>query len=62
MEVVYGHTDSIYCKVDSVEQAEEIVVKLNEEVRKIFPNVLGLKEHPVVLEFENSEMLCSKLA
>tara|TARA_R100000781_G_scaffold9994_1_gene9711 strand:+ start:19235 stop:20140 length:906 start_codon:yes stop_codon:yes gene_type:complete len=52
MKVVYGHTDSIYCQVDSVEQAEEIVVKLNEEVRKIFPNVLGLKEHPVVLEFE----------
>ena len=52
MKVVYGYTDSIYCQVDSVEEAEEIVIKLNEEVRKIFPNVLGLREHPVVLEFE----------
>ena len=52
MDVVYGHTDSIYVKIDSVEQAQEIVEEINEHVKTKFPNVLGLKEHPVSLEFE----------
>ena len=52
MKVVYGHTDSIYCTVDSVEQAEQSLSILNEHVRELFPNVMGLEEHPVTLEFE----------
>ena len=41
MDVVYGHTDSIYVKIDSVEQAQEIVEEINEHVKTKFPNVLG---------------------
>ena len=52
MKVVYGHTDSIYVKIDSIDKAKEAVVEINDHVRKSFPNVLGLSEHPVVLEFE----------
>ena len=52
MKVVYGHTDSIYCTVDSVKEAQENLDILNEHVRKFFPNTLKLDEHPVVLEFE----------
>ena len=52
MKVVYGHTDSIYCTVDSVEQAQEVCEKINTEVQKLFPNVFNLDEHPVQLEFE----------
>ena len=52
MKVVYGHTDSIYVQIDSVEKAQEAVKHINNEVCKRFPNVLGLEEHPVVLEFE----------
>lgn len=52
MKVVYGHTDSIYVEIDSIEKAKETVEHLNKEVRKIFPNILGLEEHPVTLEFE----------
>jgi len=52
MKVVYGHTDSIYVQIDSLEKAQKTVDYLNKEVRKIFPNVLGLEEHPVTLEFE----------
>ena len=52
MKVVYGHTDSIYVQIDSVEKAQEAIEHINNEVRKKFPNVLGLEEHPVVLEFE----------
>jgi len=54
MKVVYGHTDSIYVDIEdnSIETAKKIVDILNEHVRKLFPNVLGLEEHPVTLEFE----------
>jgi len=52
LKVVYGHTDSIYVTIDSIEKGKEIVSMLNEEIRKIFPNIMGLKEHPVTLEFE----------
>lgn len=52
MKVVYGHTDSIYVQIDGIEKAKEVVEELNKEVREIFPNVLGLEEHPVTLEFE----------
>ena len=52
MEVVYGHTDSIYVKVSSIEVATNALSHINTEVRKSFPNLLGLDEHPVVLEFE----------
>ena len=52
MKVVYGHTDSIYVKCDSVEKGQEAVEYLNKKVQKLFPNILGLEEHPVQLEFE----------
>jgi len=52
MEVVYGHTDSIYVKIDSVEKAQKAIKEIESSVREHFPNVMGLKQHPVVLEFE----------
>ena len=52
MKVVYGHTDSIYVQIDSIERAKEVARRIENEVRKKFPNVLGLEQHPVVLEFE----------
>ena len=54
MKVVYGHTDSIYVDIEdnSIETAEKALKILNEHVREAFPNVMGLKEHPVTLEFE----------
>jgi len=52
MKVVYGHTDSIYVQIDDIDQALETVKKIENVVRKKFPNVLGLEEHPVALEFE----------
>ena len=51
MKVVYGHTDSIYVKMP-FDQAEQTRERLNNHVRKLFPNLLGLEEHPVELEFE----------
>ena len=51
MKVVYGHTDSIYVQMP-MERAEETLALLNNHVRGIFPNVMGLEEHPVTLEFE----------
>jgi len=52
MKVVYGHTDSIYVQIDSVEKAEEVIKEIETSVREHFPNVMGLEQHPVVLEFE----------
>ena len=52
MKVVYGHTDSIYVQIDSVEQAQGIIKEIESSVREHFPNVFSLNEHPVVLEFE----------
>jgi len=52
MKVVYGHTDSIYVECDNIDKAKEVCEYVNGEVQKIFPNVFGLKEHPVQLEFE----------
>ena len=52
MKVVYGHTDSIYVQIDSVETAETAIKVIEESVREHFPNVMGLKEHPIQLEFE----------
>ena len=52
MKVVYGHTDSIYVQIDSVEKAQESIKKIEAKVRERFPNVMGLDNHPVVLEFE----------
>ena len=51
MKVVYGHTDSIYVQMP-IERTEETLALLNNHVRGLFPNLLGLKEHPVTLEFE----------
>jgi hypothetical protein len=51
MKVVYGHTDSIYVQMP-IERTGETLALLNNHVRELFPNVLGLKEHPVTLEFE----------
>jgi DNA polymerase elongation subunit (family B) len=51
MKVVYGHTDSIYVEMP-MNRAEETLALLNNHVRGLFPNLLGLKEHPVTLEFE----------
>ena len=52
MKVVYGHTDSIYVQIDSVAKAQMICADIQDSVRKHFPNIMGLNEHPVVLEFE----------
>ena len=52
MKVVYGHTDSIYVQIDSVEQAQKSIKEIEAKVREHFPNVMGLDNHPVVLEFE----------
>lgn len=52
MKVVYGHTDSLYVKISDVKTAKKIVKKLNKHVRKSFPNVMKLKNHPINLEFE----------
>ncbi len=52
MKVVYGHTDSIYVQIDSVEKAQNCIKEIEESVREHFPNILGLEQHPVVLEFE----------
>jgi len=52
MKVVYGHTDSIYVQIDSVETAKKAIKEIEASVREHFPNVMGLDEHPVVLEFE----------
>lgn len=54
MKVVYGHTDSIYVDIEdnSIETAKQTLKILNDHVREAFPNVMGLEEHPVTLEFE----------
>lgn len=52
MKVVYGHTDSIYVEIPTVEESEKICAVLNTHVQSIFPNVMGLDNHPVQLEFE----------
>ena len=52
LKVVYGHTDSIYVQIDSVEQAQKSIKEIEAKVREHFPNVMGLDNHPVVLEFE----------
>lgn len=52
MKVVYGHTDSIYVQIDSVETAQESIKEIEAYVRESFPNIMGLGEHPVQLEFE----------
>ena len=51
MKLVYGHTDSIYVQMP-MEQTEDTLEILNNHVREKFPNLLGLDEHPVNLEFE----------
>ena len=51
MKVVYGHTDSIYVQMP-IDKAPETLDLLNNHVRGIFPNLLGLEQHPVTLEFE----------
>ena len=52
MKVVYGHTDSIYVQIDDVDKAKKAIKVIEDEVKKSFPNVLGLEQHPVSLEFE----------
>ena len=52
MKVVYGHTDSIYVGIPTIEESEKICAELNSHVQSIFPNILGLETHPVQLEFE----------
>ena len=52
MKVVYGHTDSIYVQIESVEKAQDSIKKIERKVREHFPNVMQLDNHPVVLEFE----------
>jgi len=39
-------------QIDSVEQAQKSIKKIEAKVREHFPNVMGLDNHPVVLEFE----------
>tara|TARA_R100001463_G_scaffold63497_1_gene116521 strand:+ start:1624 stop:2517 length:894 start_codon:yes stop_codon:yes gene_type:complete len=52
MKVVYGHTDSIYVQIESVEKAQVSIKEIERKVREHFPNVMQLDNHPVVLEFE----------
>ena len=52
MKVVYGHTDSIYVQIDTVAKAQMICADIQDSVREHFPNIMGLEQHPVVLEFE----------
>ncbi len=54
MRVVYGHTDSIYVKIGTEKESRSDSVRniLNDHVRNKFPNILGLKEHPINIEFE----------
>jgi DNA polymerase elongation subunit (family B) len=52
MKVVYAHTDSVYVPVDNIVKAVKICEELNNYIRELFPNVLGLENHPVTLEFE----------
>ena len=52
MRVVYAHTDSIYVPIESIEKAEKICKEVNTHVQELFPNLLGLSDHPVQLEFE----------
>ena len=52
MKVVYGHTDSIYVQIPTIEESEKICTELNTHVQSIFPNVMKLDNHPVQLEFE----------
>ena len=52
MKVIYAHTDSLFCPVESIDHAKSTCDYLNQQVREIFPNILGLDQHPVTLEFE----------
>ena len=53
MKVVYAHTDSLYVPVPSIEKAQEIREILNKHIQEnVFPNVMGLEDHPMDLEFE----------
>ena len=53
MKVVYAHTDSLYVPIPSIEKAEEIRDVLNSHIQnEVFPNVMGLDQHPMDLEFE----------
>lgn len=52
MKVVYGHTDSIYVTIDSIDEAKKVCSELNEYIQGEFPNDLNLPVHPVQLEFE----------
>tara|TARA_R110002167_G_scaffold65864_6_gene186389 strand:+ start:3323 stop:4249 length:927 start_codon:yes stop_codon:yes gene_type:complete len=53
MKVVYAHTDSLYVPVPSIEKAQEIREILNKHIQEnVFPNLMGLEDHPMDLEFE----------
>ena len=53
MKVVYAHTDSLYVPVPSIEMAQDIQKVLNEHIQQnVFPNIMGLEDHPMDLEFE----------
>ena len=53
MKVVYAHTDSLYVPVPSIEKAQEVREILNTHIQEnIFPNIMGLENHPMDLEFE----------
>tara|TARA_R100001591_G_scaffold528_5_gene1314 strand:- start:8246 stop:9181 length:936 start_codon:yes stop_codon:yes gene_type:complete len=53
MQVVYAHTDSLYVPVPSIEKAQEVREILNTHIQEnVFPNLMGLEDHPMDLEFE----------
>tara|TARA_R100001015_G_C4634566_1_gene201314 strand:+ start:1832 stop:2758 length:927 start_codon:yes stop_codon:yes gene_type:complete len=53
MDVVYAHTDSLYVPIPTIELAQDIQVILNKHIQEnVFPNIMGLDEHPMDLEFE----------
>ena len=44
MKVVYGHTDSIYVQIDSVEEAQNSIKKIEEKVRRTFSQCYGIRQ------------------
>ena len=47
MKVVYGHTDSIYVTIDSIDEAKKVCSELNEYIQGEFPNDWNLPVHLV---------------
>ena len=52
-EICYGHTDSLYVKIESIDKAKEVCSIVNKYIQEeIYTNEMELETHPVTLEFE----------